>query len=216
MLSVSNAQSIYFGVGGAGNTTWLINKNISSKENGEQGYSPRFGYNYGGHFGITVNKTFGIETGFLVAKYAQGYAGTVAGKNWDGTNHLETVDIPILLKLFTEAGSFFEFGIVYSNVKNAKYVADKSFDLQYADTVTKGFYSPTNIAATIGIGNMMKIYKYLHITPSIRLAYGITDLKGADGKGHSLNAPPYTSSKPTHTMSGGFLLALTYKIPFKD
>lgn len=216
----SYSQSLVMGIKGTFASTWLFNSHVSDAARGKQTYVPAFGESYGLSAAIFFNKKLGIEMNFLYANHRQGYTGD--DTEYEARTTLSKIDIPLLLKLKSETGAYFEVGVQYSAVQEAAY----SYKLGAIDTsfmVTDKF-AKNSFDAMIGIGIDIDFGAGFALTTALRFWGSITDLKGVDAYGNDLSDDSvlYQTAdtrynyegkyKPTHSAAAGFLLGLTYTI----
>ncbi len=216
----SNAQSLVMGIKGMFASTWLINANVSDAPRAKQTYVPAFGESYGLSAAIFFNKKLGIEMNFFYSNHRQGYTGD--DTEYEARTTVSKIDIPLFLKLKSETGAYFEIGVQYSSITQARY----RYKLGPVDTnyyVTQHF-AKNSIDGIVGIGIDIELGAGFALTTALRFWGSLTDIKGVDGYGNDLSDDTVLNQtvdtrynyegnyKPTHSAAAGFLLGLTYTI----
>lgn len=207
---------------GSVNLTFLLNKNISDT-GPEQDYAAGMGFNYGLAFNAYFgNVGFGIEG--LMGNHKGAYAGTVIYKNSTGlldsitydyksSVNLKTISIPVLFKLKSKDGTYFEVGPQYNLISSANYKrTGTGFE---ADTSVTTNFASSYFSGVIGFGFKIKFgdESPLSMNAGLRLQYTFTDIEGVDGLGVALNNPfKYPTKESTSGASAGLMIALTYKL----
>lgn len=211
----SYGQGLQVGIKGAFSSTWLLNSHVSDAAAQQQSYVPSFGNNYGLSGAIFFTKKLGIEMNFFYATHRQKY--TNDDDVFESETELNQVSIPLLLKLRSETGAYFEIGVVYNALTSAEYsVAFDSLVLPTQNIEDK--VAKSSFDAMFGIGVDIKIVAGLSLTTALRFSYSMTDLKGVDAYGLDLSDPVVLTAlyngeyEQTRAASAGFLLGLTYSI----
>src|ERR1051325_1331221 len=222
-LSAVQAQKLeLFGMGSY-NSTWLFNQNISDKGD-IQDYAAGWGYNYGAGLAFYFSPKLGIEIDGLMNQHVGAYTATMdSNRPYTSNVKLNAIEIPVLFKLRSGTGAFFEVGPQIGLVSNARYTFHQSYtsggstvlnDTSF-DAMSK--YGSMNLSAVLGFGIKIKFGKHLGLKTGIRLSYGLLDLKGVDALGQDLgNSTLYTSYKPTNSASGGLFLGLVWSLGGDD
>jgi len=198
---------------GGGASTWLMNKNVNNLPEGEQELELTFGSSVGISITSYFSQNVGIGLDILYSTHNQKYNGvvdTVSKIPYTSKTHIGMVDLPLYLRLSTNYGAFFEIGSVFSFVTSAKYSMETEFPHLSGNKNLKSSVSGFNIAPMLGLGVDIDLNDRLILSPGLRFSYGVTDIKGVDGKGASVS--DYSSYEKTHTMAGGLQLALVYRI----
>ncbi len=176
----TQAQSFRLGVSGGVNSTWLMNKNVFDANDGLD-----IATSFGGRFGIdaiySFNDKVGISVGFnFLSTHNQKYTGEQGPADYDLTTKLRYLDIPILFRLTSSGGTYFELGPQIGILGTAKESFESSnsnvFGPDYDDINVKSGFNSTNIAVILGFGVDIDVTEKIYITTGLRLGYGISDV----------------------------------------
>jgi len=219
-LSVQ-AQNVRIGVSGGVNSTWLMNKNVFDQNDGLD-----IAATFGGRFGIDAIYSFsekiGIGIGFnFVSRNSQKYTGdkTINGPGivlpGDLTTKLNYFDIPIMLRLTSSGGTYFEIGPQFGFLTKAEetFEGDGNSTFDYSDYDVKNAFESTNIGLVLGFGVDIDVTENIFITTGIRLGYGFSDVTKEYSSGTEMLIdnpdaafPPYAyylTTSAAHTDDGG-------------
>jgi hypothetical protein len=169
------AQSFRLGLSGGINSTWLMNKNVF-----DAGDELDIATTFGGRLGIdaiySFNEKVGLSIGFnFISGHNQKYTGEDGfGGDYDAKVKLRYFDIPILFRLTSSGGTYFELGPQIGILTSAKEDFEAS-GFSDNDHDAKNAFNTTNIAAIIGFGVDIDVTDNLYITTGLRLGYGFTD-----------------------------------------
>ncbi|MCF8408636.1 MAG: PorT family protein [Crocinitomicaceae bacterium] len=216
--------SIDGGVKGSYNSTWLFNKNISD-QGAEQDYDMAWGSNVGigaavyyGPIGFGVEFLRGTHTGGYAGDF--GLAGFLASGKYTSNVKLNVTQIPLLLKLKSKGGAYIELGAQVNSISKAIYNRDFAdndlFDA--TDNTVTSEYAKSFTSAVLGFGANVRFVKAipLSLNVGLRLQYGLTDAKGVDAMGVSLeNTVFYPTRQNTNAASGGIMIGLNYTFEAK-
>jgi len=221
-VTLTNAQGFRLGLGGGFNSTWLANTNVS-----DQGDDLDFAVTFGGSIGIEGIYSFSEKTGVSAALLYSGQNQKYEGK--DGNRNIETkvkmryLDIPVLFRLTSPSGTYFEFGPQFGFLMSADEVGDIGPDIDIKDA-----FEGTNIAGVLGFGVDIDASETIIITTGLRLGYGFTDVTTeystegelttdvVDGKAGTPNYWAHYDNKnnfgyeKTSRIFGGLKLGVTY------
>jgi hypothetical protein len=224
---VANAQaqlSIDGGVKGSYNSTWLFNKNISD-QGAEQDYDMAWGSNVGigaavyyGPIGFGVEFLRGTHTGGYAGDF--GLAGFLASGKYTSNVKLNVTQIPLLLKLKSKGGAYIELGAQVNSISKAIYNRDFADNDLFNDTdnTVTSEYAKSFTSAVLGFGANVRLVKAipLSLNVGLRLQYGLTDAKGVDAMGVSLeNTVVYPTRQNSNAVSGGIMIGLNYTFEAK-
>jgi len=211
-ISQSKAQNLGFQLEGQlkgmESSTWLLNKNISDK-GAEQDYAPGWGTT----FGLGINgyfKSVGLGVEFLGGTHKGAYKGSVGAIDYTSVVQLKQFQIPILLKLRSENGGYFEIGPQFNMISSARYTYDEI--VNSTSDVKSNYQSYTSVV--MGFGANMQLLKSipLGLLIGMRLNYGFKDAKGVDAFGNSLsNSIFYPTYEKTMAVSAGLQIGFSYK-----
>jgi len=172
------AQSFRLGVSGGVNSTWLMNKNVFDANDGLD-----IAATFGGRFGIdaiySFNDKIGVGIGFnFISNNSQKYTGDETGLNGDLTTKLNYFDVPLMLRLTSSGGTYFEIGPQFGFLTKAEetYENDDVSSFDYDDFDVKNSFEKTNIALVFGFGVDIDVTEKVFITTGLRLGYGFSDV----------------------------------------
>ena len=197
-ITSAEAQKLRVGIEGAYNSTWLFNKNVSDA--GEDlDYASTFGYQVGATVMYDFKEGLGISTGILMGTVNQKY--TYFKNNpalkFESQDMLTYIDVPLLLRITSSKGPYFEIGPQFSFISKAE-SEGKTTTVDIKDDVNS-----VNISAQIGFGYDIKASEKLTVGLGLRFGYGLTDALKDD------NTAVY---EKTNTAVGGFRVGLNYAL----
>jgi hypothetical protein len=177
-LSVQ-AQNVRIGLSGGVNSTWLLNKNVLDADDDLDIAAP-----FGGRFGIdaiySFNEKVGISLGVnFISVHNQKYTGETDDKTYsfDSKLKLNYLDIPILFRLTSSGGSYFEIGPQFSFLGKAEEELESNIALaNYSGKDVKSSLNSTNIGLILGFGVDIDVTENIYITTGLRLGYGFSDV----------------------------------------
>ncbi|MFM7015150.1 MAG: porin family protein [Bacteroidota bacterium] len=236
---------IRVGIIGSLNNTYLLNGNVSNR-NYKLDYENTFGGSFGFSFNYQLTKSFSIDANALISKHKQNYKlNFVTEAKPDVAelkNKLRYFDFPVLFKLKSKLGIYFEVGPQFSVLFSDKETFDYpgSF-LSYEDQHFKRDFRGFGLCGVIGSGVDIHLNEKIDLTTGIRMGYMFTDatcefkdpnekypldikftpVYGYDGS-HSVNsainyyANNYVDYKRTNRVWAGINVGLTYKIEKKE
>lgn len=227
----AQAQDFRLGLGGGINTTWLANKNVS-----DAGDELDFAVTFGGSVGVEAIYSFsekaGLSVGFLSSGHNQKYEGEfdagLTTVTYESKLKMRYLDIPILFRLTSASGTYFELGPQIGILTSAKEDAENSTGVgNYEDRDVKGTLNGTNVAAILGFGVDIDASENVIVTAGLRLGYGFTDVTkeyttsefaalndeevaGATSSAH-FNDKGDFNYEATNRVFGGLHLGVSYK-----
>ena len=227
----AQAQDFRLGLGGGINTTWLANTNVS-----DAGDELDFAVTFGGSVGLegiySFSEKAGVSIGFLSSGHNQKYEGEISSgtttETWESKLKMRYLDIPILFRLTSASGTYFELGPQIGILTSAKEDGENSSGLvNYEDRDVKGSLNGTNVAAILGFGVDIEASENIIVTAGLRLGYGFTDVTkeyttsefaalndeevaGATSAAH-VNDKGDFSYEATNRVFGGLHLGVSYK-----
>jgi hypothetical protein len=212
------AQNLEIGLKGSYKSTWLFNKNISDRGDIAD-YAAGWGYNYGLGLTFYFNPKIGLGLDGLFNLHSGNYAGTYDNNvTYTSDVKINSVELPLLLKLRSATGAFLEIGPQFGMLSGARYdyfssYTDSSGASINADTsynVTSR-YASTNISAVLGFGININLVSRLALKTGMRFEYGLTDLKGVDSFGEDFrNFFFYSEPGTTNSAAGSLFLGITW------
>lgn len=217
---------IDIGAVGQFRTTWLLNSNISDAS-GHQDYVMTFGGGGGLRVQYFGAGSVGVGLEFNYATINQKYEGfnTSLTGDYQSSNHLKCLDIPVFVKFGSSNGGYFELGGQYSMITSATHESNLALDPNKGDVST--YFKKSYIAPFFGFGGSFNVWRdKILITTGLRFAYGLTDVVGVDGLGQDMtedNAVTYSTVNPvgyeeykkTNPLYGALLLGIVYSIPLE-
>lgn len=213
MSSYGFSQGLELSAKGSYRSTWIFNDTLS-KQGDSQDYDLGWGYNYGLGATYYFTKSIGVEVNGLLGKFNGNYQGIVDSiGEYTSQVSLNTLDIPLLLKLRTKSGSgYIEIGPQYSLIQEAHYeLTGDSLSVSNRNVTSQ--YSESNLSVLLGMGINIDLSKRLDLTTGIRLEYGLEDIKGVDAVGDAfIDFFKYKGPGRTYTAAGGLFFGVTYKL----
>jgi hypothetical protein len=224
----TQAQSFRLGLGGGINNTWLANTNVS-----DQGDELDFAVTFGGSIGLEAlynfSETAGVSIGFLYSGHNQKYEGEFGSADYETRVRMRYLDIPLLFRVTSTSGTYFEVGPQFGFLMSAEEEADFGGDTETEDT--KDQFNSSNMAAVLGFGVDIDASETIIISIGLRLGYGFSDVtKEYDTAGELaaedvVGTPTYWSHydnendfgyKATNRIFGGLHLGVSYVFPPKS
>ena len=212
-ISSSFGQGLQVGVKGSLNSTWLLNSHVSAASVNEQTYIPSFGQYYGLSAAMFFNEKLGIEANLLYDTHRQKYSNE--DESYESETTLNRISVPLMLKIQSKTGAFFELGAIYNSLTSAEYSLEvDSFSFPVQDIRDK--MAKSSIDAMFGLGVDINLFAGLSLTTALRFWGSLTDLKGVDAFGGDLSNPLWLTAayngeyEQTRAASAGFLMGLTY------
>lgn len=209
---------------GLGNSTWLMNKNISD-QGALQDYAMAWGFNYGLGFSAYFGKV-GFGADYLLGNHMGGYTCTLEIKDSSGvvlstktfksSIDLKVTQIPFLFKVRDDKDGYFELGPQYNIISSATYRQNASGSK--VDTVVTSSFSDSYFSAVLGFGFKIKFGNTpLALLAGFRFQYSLSDLKGVDALGINFNnALVYPKPNTTSAATAGVVLGLVFAIGGKQ
>ena len=181
ITSLSSAQAqegIRLGAKGSFFSTWLFNKNVSD-QNASLDYASSFSPTFGVQAIFMFKETYGINAEIIYASHKQKYDGYTGNEDNTFTNeiNLSYIDIPILFRVSSPKGPYFEIGPQVSLLMGAK----ETFELanssasNYSDKDVKDDFAGFGVAGVFGFGIDIKLTDMINLTTGLRFGYMITD-----------------------------------------
>ncbi len=188
----AQAQEFRLGLGGGFNSTWLANTNVS-----DQGDELDFAVTFGGSVGIegiySFNEKTGISMALLFSGHNQKYEGKFGNTTYETKVMMRYLDIPILFRLTSPSGTYFEIGPQFGFLTKA----EEEFDGGSTEDIKDGFAS-SNIAGVLGFGVDIDASEHIIITTGLRLGYGFTDVTNEYSSATELNNTSDNIGTPTY------------------
>jgi opacity protein-like surface antigen len=224
------AQEFRVGLKGGINSTWLFNKNVSDAGDNLD-YDVTFGNTKGIATQLQLNDNVGVGIDLLFASHKQKYTGKSTSTSFESEINLSYLDIPIMFRLSSEKGPYFEVGPQVSILMNAKEdyarVPSSSVVTNYVDREFKDDFNSTNLAFAFGFGVDIEVTDQIMISPGLRFAYGLadataelplTEFTGTNVFNHSavaqfshFDGAKYSYVK-SNTVAGGLIVGAVYRL----
>lgn len=185
-------EGIRIGLKGSFSSTWLFNKNVSD-QNDELDYASSFGTAFGAQGVFMFAETYGLSAEILFASHRQKYDGYVGSKDNTFTNEIKLgyLDIPVLFRVSSPKGPYFEIGPQFSLLMGAK----ETFELQngpsssnYTDKDFKDNVASFSMGAVLGFGVDIKLSDQLALNTGLRFGYMFTDATTEYSEAEALKA----------------------------
>lgn len=174
------AQNFSIGAKYAGNSTWLLNKQVSQDEN--QSYSMSFGHDFGAIAHLKFSDYVGLKAEVLANTTNQKFNADSVSQNWESYLKLNTLDIPLFL---TFGNKFYvEVGYVISVLNKAQQEVAFSGGTYFVDSLKSNF-APINQSVSLGLVKCFEFGEGFRFLVGVRATKGIKDIKGVNAFGDS-------------------------------
>jgi hypothetical protein len=143
--AVQAQEGVRLGVKGSFYSTWLFNKNVSD-QNASLDYASSFGTSFGAQAVFMFAETYGMSAELNISSHNQKYDGYLLNEDNTFTNEdntftneikLKYIDIPVLFRVASPKGPYFEIGPQFSLLSGAKETF--TLDFSYTDKDFKEF-----------------------------------------------------------------------------
>jgi hypothetical protein len=232
------AQAIRVGAKLGGHTNWLLNDNVFSSSH--LNIAPSFGATGGLTASYWFNHSMGVSLDLLYASVNQNYKpDNTDDGDYTLKEKLRYIDLPLLFKVGSNQGAYFEIGPKFSLLTNHKEV------LQVNDDFNTGLESSTHsykndfnglvFSIALGFGIDIKINDKMGINTGLRFAYNPGDVLKQHSEdnltdfseSHSFisqfssfdnygGKDPEYKYKKTHLITGGLLVGYYYQFGSTD
>lgn len=168
------------GLKGAFNYTGLFNNNVSD-QGFELNYAPTTGGSFGASFNYRLAEKYSLDVNLLISGHNEKYDinnGTEAKPDPATVeDKLKYIDIPVLFKMGTGNGAYFEVGPQFSFLSSAKetFSYPAASALNYTNKDFKNDFKGFGLSGVIGFGGDFELNDQLGLTAGIRLGYMFTD-----------------------------------------
>lgn len=167
-------EGLRLGLKGSYMSTWLFNKNVSDAGN-ELDYASTFGGTIGIQGVYMFAETYGINVEIVSAGHNQKYTGDDNGVTADLELKMRYIDIPVLFRVASEKGPYFEIGPQFSFLGSAKESATINDVKLYSDEDFKDNFNGFGLAAVLGFGVDIKLTDMVNLSTGLRFGYAFTD-----------------------------------------
>ena len=171
---------ITIGLKGAFNYTGLFNNNVSD-QGYELDYAPTTGGSFGASFNYRLAEKSSIDVNILISGQNQKYDLNLGTESVPlpatVEDKLKYIDIPVLFKLGSGNGAYFEVGPQLSFLSSAKETFDFSTATagNYSDKDFKNDFKGFGLSGVLGFGADFELNDQLGLTAGLRLGYMLTD-----------------------------------------
>jgi hypothetical protein len=172
---VQAQEGIRLGVKGSYMSTWLFNKNVSDAGD-DLNYAPA----YSGAFGVQAiymfSDAYGISVDLNYAGQNSKYEDSDS-KNYLTELKLRYIDLPVLFRVSSEKGPYFEIGPQFSFLAGAKESFTNKLDASdnYSDKDYKDNFAGFGLSAVLGFGVDIKLTDMINLTTGLRFGYMFSD-----------------------------------------
>lgn len=172
-------EGVRLGVKGSFNSTWLFNKNVSD-QNARLDYASTFGTAFGAQAIYMFAETYGMSAELSFASHRQKYDGYEGNEDNTFTNEIKLnyLDIPILFRVSSPKGPYFEIGPQFSLLMGAKETFELDndpSDLSYSNKDFKDNFNSFGMGAVLGFGVDIKLSEELALNTGLRFGYMFSD-----------------------------------------
>lgn len=158
-------------------TTWLINNNASDQGD-NLNYRTSFALAAGLNAGYFFNENIGVGAELNIGSFNQKYEGELFGSHYDAADNLMYISIPVLFKLKSAGGFYFEIGPQFNLLSSAEgsiTIEDVPDSLNISDVdIEKGF-NQSLIGGVFGFGGRFRLNDNLSINTGLRFFGGLAD-----------------------------------------
>lgn len=172
------AQDIILGLKGSFYSSWLFNKNVSDQD-ASLDYASTFSTTFGAQALFMFSETYGVNTELIVASQKQKYDGYSITDDNVFTNEIKLnyIDIPVLFRVSSPKGPYFELGPQMSLLTGAKetFSFEQTDNLDYTDKNVKDDFAGFGVSGIIGFGVDIKLSDNINLTTGLRFGYMFTD-----------------------------------------
>lgn len=167
-------EGLKLGLKGSYMSTWLFNKNVSDAGN-ELDYASTFGGSIGVQAVYMFAETYGINAEIVSAGHNQSYTGDDNGFTAAIDLKMRYIDIPVLFRVQSEKGPYFEIGPQFSFLGSAKESVTINDVELYTDEDFKDNFKGFGLAAVLGFGVDIPLSDMVNLSTGLRFGYGFTD-----------------------------------------
>jgi hypothetical protein len=187
-FSVQAQDAMRIGVKGSFNSTWMFNNNVSDV-GPSLDYASSFGSSFGAQFIYMFSESYGLNTEILYTGHNQSYDAFVGkeenNKTYTVDDKIKYIDIPLLFRMMSPKGPYFEIGPQFSFLAGAKetvsgiqsnYVmTDNDPQTNYSDKDFKDNFNGFGLSGILGFGVDIKLSDNLFLNTGLRFGYTFTD-----------------------------------------
>lgn len=172
--STQAQEGLRLGVKGSYMSTWLFNKNVSDAGS-ELDYASTFSGTFGLQGIYMFAETYGINAEIVMAGHNQSYEGNDNGFTSEVDLKMKYIDIPVLFRVSSEKGPYFEVGPQFSFLSGAKESVTINNTEIYTDEDFKDNFNGFGVAGILGFGVDVKLTDMINLSTGLRFGYGFTD-----------------------------------------
>ena len=179
-LSLQAQDAMRIGVKGAFNSTWMFNNNVSDV-GPSLDYASTFGSSFGVQFIYNWSESYGIETELLYTGFNQKYDLNLGNDknpiNFSVEDNIKYLDIPVLFRMSSPKGPYFEIGPQASLLMGAKesFKGEISSNNDYSKRDFKSDFKGFGLSGILGFGVDIKLDDNVFLNTGLRFGYTFTD-----------------------------------------
>jgi hypothetical protein len=179
-FSVQAQDAMRIGAKGAFNSTWLFNKNVSDV-GPSRDYASSFGGSFGAQFIYNWSESYGVNVELLYAgqnqKYDLNFGTEKDPLNFVVEDNIKYLDIPVLFRMSSPKGPYFEIGPQASLLMGAKesFTGETTSAADYSDRDFKDDFKGFGLSGVLGFGVDIKLSDNLFLNTGLRFGYMFTD-----------------------------------------
>jgi hypothetical protein len=178
MQSLQAQEGVRIGVKGAFNSTWLFNNNVSDV-GPSLDYESSFGSSFGAQVIFMFAETYGMSAEVLYSAQNQKYNGyfVTESNSFTVEDNIKYLDIPVLFRVSSPKGPYFEVGPQASILLGAKETFNSALTnvADYSDKDFKDDFNGFGLSGVLGFGVDIKISENINLNTGLRFGYTFTD-----------------------------------------
>lgn len=208
------SQNFSLGAKYAGNSTWLLNKQVLQDEN--QSATISFGHDFGVIAHLKFSDYVGMKAEILANTTNQKYTGLDSlAVNYENYLKLQTLDIPIFMTFGNKL--YVEVGYIISVLNKANQELSINNFKTYDDV--KANFSQVNQSVSLGLVKCFEFGEGFRFLLGVRASKGVKDIQGMNAFGESradieqkLGADFNPDNFSTKSLTVGAYLGLTIEL----
>lgn len=179
MQTLQAQEGVRVGIKGAFNSTWLFNNNVSDV-GPSLDYESTFGSSFGAQAIFMFAETYGMSAEVLFSSHNQKYVGYYnknEANSFTVEDKISYLDIPLLFRVSSPKGPYFEIGPQVSFLTGAKETYDEALFTtdDYSDKNFKNDFNGFGLSGILGFGVDIKITDNINLNTGLRFGYTFTD-----------------------------------------
>jgi outer membrane protein W len=179
-FSVQAQDAMRIGVKGSFNSTWMFNNNVSDV-GPSLDYASSFGSSFGAQFIYNWSESYGVDVELLYTGFNQKYDLNIGTEkdplNFVVEDNIKYLDIPVLFRMSSPKGPYFEIGPQASLLMGAKesFTGETTSAADYSDRDFKDDFKGFGLSGILGFGVDIKLDDNLFLNTGLRFGYTFTD-----------------------------------------